>query len=160
MRCYLQLMVWRASKLYPLVTALCVSLAFSFAAAAQDAESRLTDWLDQLATAEKAEALRLSRGIERAWAQSGSTALGMLLRRGREAMDEEDLEAAIEHLTALTDHAPDFAEGFHSRARAFFMDDQYGPALGDLQQAIALNPGQCHPARPAERSAGPRTGAG
>jgi len=36
--------------------------------------------------------------------------MDLLLQRGQEAMDNEDYEAAIEHFTALTDHAPDFAE--------------------------------------------------
>ncbi|MEM8654853.1 MAG: tetratricopeptide repeat protein [Pseudomonadota bacterium] len=96
--------------------------------------------LDQLRSAEPAEATRLTREIERVWAQSGSTALDMLLRRGREALEDEQPDIAIEHFTALIDHAPDFAEGWHARATAFYMKDLYGPALSDLERALALNP--------------------
>ena len=66
--------------------------------------------------------------------------MDLLFRRGREAMEQQDLQAAIEHFTALTDHAPDFAEGWHARATAYFHADLYGPAVADLERALALNP--------------------
>ena len=53
------------------------------------------------------------------WSKSGSPAMDLLLDRGRKAMEEGDWTAAIEHLTALTDHAPDFAEGWNARATAY-----------------------------------------
>lgn len=67
--------------------------------------------------------------------------MDLLLRRGREALEEEEVKVAIEHFTALTDHAPDFAEGWHALARAYFADDLHGPALAALGNALALNPG-------------------
>ena len=96
--------------------------------------------LGALREAQPAEATRLSREIEREWSKSGSTALDMLLRRGREALEEERVDTAIEHLTAVTEHAPDFAEGWHARATAFYMKGLYGPALDDLERALFLNP--------------------
>jgi tetratricopeptide (TPR) repeat protein len=66
--------------------------------------------------------------------------MDLLLKRGRDALEEEDNERAIEHLSALTDHAPDFAEGWHLRATAFYRAGLYGPALDDLERALALNP--------------------
>ncbi|WP_223423728.1 tetratricopeptide repeat protein [Tateyamaria pelophila] len=104
------------------------------------AQSSVDEMLDALRTAEPAEATRLTREIERLWSQSGSTSLDMLLRRGREALEAEEIDVAIEHLTAVTDHAPEFAEGWHTRATAFYMKGLYGPALDDLQKALILNP--------------------
>ncbi len=66
--------------------------------------------------------------------------MDLLLKRGRDAMDAGDIPLAIEHFTALTDHAPDFAEGYHMRAQAYFRGDLYGPALADLEATLALNP--------------------
>ncbi|MEO0866747.1 MAG: tetratricopeptide repeat protein, partial [Pseudomonadota bacterium] len=127
----------RIRKLYPVVTALFLTVGNSLPAAAQ---SSVDEMLEALRSAEPAEATRLTREIERAWAQSGSTSLDMLLRRGRDALKEERLDIAIEHLTAVTDHAPDFAEGWHARATAYYMKGLYGPALDDLQRALILNP--------------------
>ncbi len=96
--------------------------------------------LAALAEAEPAEARRLDKQLQRLWAKSGSASMDLLLQRGREAMEEEDTQAAIEHFTALTDHAPDFAEGWNARAAAYFNAELYGPALADLERALALNP--------------------
>ena len=76
--------------------------------------------LQQLRSAEAADAPRIERELMAAWSKSGSTAMDYLLKRGRDAMEVNDWRAAIEHLTALIDHAPDFAEAYHARAEAYF----------------------------------------
>jgi tetratricopeptide (TPR) repeat protein len=98
------------------------------------------DLMERLRTAPEAEAARIAQEVEMSWSRSGSAAMDLLLKRGRDAMQAEDYPLAIEHLTALTDHAPDFAEGFHWRARAYFRAELYGPALDDLEMVLALNP--------------------
>ncbi|MEO1308135.1 MAG: tetratricopeptide repeat protein [Pseudomonadota bacterium] len=74
------------------------------------------------------------------WSKSGSPSADLLLRRGRDAMEEDEIAVAIEHLTALTDHAPDFPEGWNARATAYFRAGLYGPSLEDIHRAISLNP--------------------
>lgn len=133
-------------KLYPVVTALFLTVGNSLPGLAQSSadptgsQAQIGEMMQALRSATPDEAIRLSREIEREWAKSGSTSLDMLLRRGREALEEEQIDIAIEHLTAVTDHAPDFAEGWHARATAYYMKDLYGPALDDLQRALILNP--------------------
>lgn len=78
--------------------------------------------------------------ILREWSKSGSASMDLLLKRGEEALDEGDLDSAIGHLTALTDHAPDFASGWQGRAVAFATAGQFGPAAADLAQALRLEP--------------------
>ncbi len=103
---------------------------------AQDTEALL----QQLREAEPAEAGRLVADISREWSKSGSAAMDLLLKRGRDAMDVGDLAAATEHFTALVDHAPEFAEGYHMRAMAYYNAGRIGPALGDLEMALRYNP--------------------
>lgn len=98
------------------------------------------DLLDQLRNADKPTSERLAAEIKLEWSKSGSAAMDLLLRRGRAAIEAEAYPLAIDHLTALTDHAPDFAEGFHARAEAYFRADLYGPALDDLETTLALDP--------------------
>ncbi|MEM8872070.1 MAG: tetratricopeptide repeat protein [Pseudomonadota bacterium] len=74
------------------------------------------------------------------WSRSGSDTADLLLQRGQDALENEDYGLAVEHLTALTDHAPDFAEGWHARATAFYSMEEFGLALADLERALALNP--------------------
>ncbi len=66
--------------------------------------------------------------------------MDLLFRRGSEALDAQDFEAAIEHLTALIDHAPDFAEGYSLRAAAYIQTGRVGPALDDIAMVLALEP--------------------
>jgi len=96
--------------------------------------------LDELRAASEQDAPRILREVQTTWSRSGSAAMDLLLKRGRDAMAEQDYQTAIEHLTALTDHAPQFAEGFHARAEAYFRAELFGPALDDLESALALDP--------------------
>jgi tetratricopeptide (TPR) repeat protein len=96
--------------------------------------------LQQLREADAAEAAKIVREIELEWRKSGSASADFLLKRGREALERGEVEAAVDHLSALVDHAPGFAEGWVSRAAAYFEAGLYGPALADLEQALALNP--------------------
>jgi tetratricopeptide (TPR) repeat protein len=100
----------------------------------------LEDLFAQLQTAEPRQAQSLERQIWREWSKSGSPAMDVLLQHGRMAMDDGDMTAAIEHFTALIDHAPDFAEGWNGRATAYFQAGLYGPSVSDIQHVLALNP--------------------
>ncbi|MFV0383029.1 tetratricopeptide repeat protein [Paracoccus sp. (in: a-proteobacteria)] len=80
--------------------------------------------------------------ILREWSKSGSAALDLLLKRGEDALDQGDIPAAIGHLTALTDHAPDFAAGWQARATAYAAAGAFGPSLADLARTLALEPRQ------------------
>lgn len=74
------------------------------------------------------------------WSKSGSASMDLLLQRGLAAMEAQEFDVAIGFLTALTDHAPDFAEGFNARATAYFNAGMIGPSLADIQKVLALNP--------------------
>lgn len=104
------------------------------------AESTEAELLEALQASSESEARRLERELALIWDRSGSASMDLLLKRGREAMEDENTLRAIEHFSALTDHAPEFAEGWHARATAYFRAGLYGPALDDLQRALALNP--------------------
>jgi len=123
------------------VLTLCLSLPQS--GAAQDSETvpqDLAGMMQQLRDAEADAAGSIADRIRREWDKSGSASADFLLRRGEDALENGEYEQAIDHLTALTDHAPDFAAGWALRARTFFEMDQYGRAIGDLEHVIALNP--------------------
>ncbi|MEL6689594.1 MAG: tetratricopeptide repeat protein [Pseudomonadota bacterium] len=95
---------------------------------------------DRLQSVDAADYQPIEEKIWREWSKSGSPAMDLLLKRGEDAMESDDWEKAIEHLTALTDHAPGFAQGFHARATAYYNVGKYGPALEDLRSALALEP--------------------
>ncbi|WP_270729185.1 hypothetical protein [Shimia sp. Alg240-R146] len=116
---------------------------FTSPALAQEASpvpQDLDSMMLQLRDAEAGLAETLADRIRREWEKSGSASADFLLRRAEKAMEAGEYIQAIDHLTALTDHAPDFAAGWALRARAFFEIDSYGRAIGDLEHVLALNP--------------------
>lgn len=104
------------------------------------AQSTADDFLDRLADPELRNWDVVEGELYQRWQFSGSPTADYLLRRGIEAREAEDFEAAYDHLTALVDHAPDFAEGWNARATLFFQMQMYGPAIADLQRVLALEP--------------------
>lgn len=101
---------------------------------------RLDELFDRLSTQDLAGWQSIVEQIQTEWSRSGSPALDLLLRRGTDAIEAKAYDQAIAHLTALTDHAPDFAEGFNARATAYFLAGLYGPSLADIHRVLVLNP--------------------
>lgn len=129
------------TNLKGIVAAAVATVMISTSSSAQQADSRdEAVLLEQLARSTPEQAIGLDRQLQALWALSGSASADLLLERGREALDDGDIETAIDHLTALTDHAPEFAEGWHVRASAFFGIDRFGMAIADLEHALTLNP--------------------
>ncbi len=120
------------------VAAFCLSVLLLAPAAAQT--ERLDQLFVELADTDNPDWERVVQDIWREWSHSGSAAMDLLLERGRDAMAAGANDVAIEHLTALTDHAPDFAEGWNARATAYFQAGLYGPSVEDIQRVLVLNP--------------------
>ncbi|MEP5009836.1 tetratricopeptide repeat protein [Roseobacter sp.] len=86
--------------------------------------------IEQLRDSSPERAETLADQVRREWSASGSATADYLLTRGRKAMERDDPQSAIEHFTAVIDHAPEFAQGWAERARAYY----------DLEHVLALNP--------------------
>ncbi|MCR9108648.1 tetratricopeptide repeat protein [Marivita sp. XM-24bin2] len=109
--------------------------------AAHAQPSATADLLDELAQAEDERAAeRLERQVRQEWSKSGSAAIDLLLKRGEDALEVDNVDVALEHLRAVTDHAPDFAEGWHALALAYYRKEMFGPAADALERTLALNP--------------------
>jgi Flp pilus assembly protein TadD len=120
--------------------ALVAFMAAGPSSAQDDPDERVDTLLSQLAEPDRGDWAAIENQIMRIWSRSGSEAMDMLLLRGRDAIDAEDYATAVEHLTALTDHAPDFAEGWNARATAFYMQGEFSLAMADVERVLALNP--------------------
>ncbi|MGH1354291.1 MAG: tetratricopeptide repeat protein [Thalassovita sp.] len=121
-------------------TLLTVTFSIPLQVRADSVPNPVPEMLQQLKSADPVEAKRLADEIALRWGHSGSPAIDLLLKRGIDAAGRGDFAEAIGHLTALTDHAPDFAEGWHQRASTYYRMDRYGLAIHDLERALHLNP--------------------
>jgi tetratricopeptide (TPR) repeat protein len=74
------------------------------------------------------------------WSQSGSPAMDLLLLRAGRAMESGDSELALRYLDDLVRLAPDFAEGWNKRATVYFLLEEYGNSLADIERTLALEP--------------------
>lgn len=135
-------MTRRAPRFHHAVAALVSAfLAAPLPAPAQQAEADPLGPLFRQLSEARDEGWRAAESdILRAWSRSGSASMDLLLKRGEEALNAGDFDAAIGHLTALTDHAPDFAAGFQLRAVAYAWRGDFGPAAADLARVLQLEP--------------------
>ncbi len=131
-------MVTQTHRFKCIVTALVLGVGFSLPASAQ--QSTLDTLYQELLQADETTYLRIEEQIIAQWEKSGSPAMDLLLRRGQDALDDGAPDVAVEHFSALVDHAPDFAEGYYGRATSFYMLGMIGPALDDIRQTLRLNP--------------------
>lgn len=110
------------------------------AASPQAAERQLDSLFSELAEPGREDWERIEGEINAIWSRSGSPSMDLLLRRGTEAIEAEDYPAAVEHLSALIDHAPDFAEGWNARATAFYLMGEYSLSISDVEHVLSLEP--------------------
>ncbi|QDL93554.1 tetratricopeptide repeat protein [Paroceanicella profunda] len=96
--------------------------------------------LERLAQEDAPAPERIEQRVIELWSESGSDTADLLLRRGQDALNAEDYEAAVEHFSALIDHEPEFAEAWNARATTFFMMDLPGLSVPDIEHTLALNP--------------------
>jgi len=131
-------MYCKSKRLKPVVAAFLLIGLVSPAAVAQ--EATVDELFEQLKSADPSEAARIEREIWSEWSRSGSAAMDLLLKRGRDAMEVGDTQAALDHFSALIDHSPDFAEAYNARAMVFYGEGDYGQAMADIRDALRLNP--------------------
>lgn len=135
---YIPTMGMKANIINSIATALCVTVGFSGPLVAQT--DRLDQLFDQLREAEPQQVARIEGQIITEFGRSGSASMDLLRKRGEDALEAADFNVAVEHFTALIDHAPDFAEGYHGRATAYYNLGLMGPAIDDLRQTLVLQP--------------------
>lgn len=119
---------------------LAVAAALALGGTEAQADEALDTLFARLAEPEQEDWRKIEAEIVRHWSRSGSDAMDLLLERGQTAMEAGDWPKAVEHLSALVDHAPGFAEGWNARATAFFVMGEHALALADVEQVLILNP--------------------
>jgi tetratricopeptide (TPR) repeat protein len=105
-----------------------------------DQAARLDELFAELAQPKREDWERIEGEITRIWSSSGSPAMDLLLSRGNEALKAEDYGAALEHFSALIDHAPDFAEGWNGRATTYYLMGEFSLSIADVEHVLVLNP--------------------
>ena len=123
------------------VAASMIILASSFSVLAEPrSDIELDSLYDALAKAEAKTAAGIERDIVRLWELSGSDSINLLYKKGDDALEAKNFKAAVDHFSAVIEFAPAFVMGWYGRSRAYANLGHDGPALADLEQALALDP--------------------
>ncbi len=102
--------------------------------------TRLDALFARLALNDGPDWLSVQNEIWAQWSQSGSPAMDLLLRRAESAMEAGRFELALRFLDDLVRLAPGFAEGWNKRATVYFLLEDYGRSVADIQRTLALEP--------------------
>lgn len=74
------------------------------------------------------------------WFVSGSDTANLLMTRVKTAVEAQDLDLAVELLSAIVEIKPDFAEAWNRRATIHYMKKDYSRAISDIRQVLAREP--------------------
>ncbi|MEM9578277.1 MAG: tetratricopeptide repeat protein [Pseudomonadota bacterium] len=109
--------------------------------AAPEITSDLDRLIDQANAAETETAGReLSGQMWELWLKAPDAAAQDVLDRGMRASANRDFKSARDAFDQLIAYCPEYAEGFNQRAFVYFRQQEFEPALVDLEKALALSP--------------------
>ncbi len=74
------------------------------------------------------------------WLQTPSDTASLLMARAKAAMDARQMDVAIKLLDATIKLRPDYVEAWNRRATVFYLKNDYGHSLADIQQVLAREP--------------------
>lgn len=104
----------------------------------ENLSQELLDKLKQTPTDEEAAAIE--EQVWDAWLVSGSPTVDVLMKRGLEYQEKDDLEGARDAFDRAIALKPDYAEAWNRRAVLFFEAGKYDEAVADLETALTHEP--------------------
>jgi Flp pilus assembly protein TadD len=96
----------------------------------------------KLAAVSDMEAKPIEDRILSAFLVSGSPSVDLLMSRGATALAAGDADTARKLVNAVTQVAPNYAEGWHQRGKLQAAANDDAEAIVSLQKAVTLNPRQ------------------
>ena len=102
--------------------------------------ARLDTLFARLAQKDRPDWKNIQNEIWIHWSQSGSPSIDLLLFRAGRAMESGDHELALRFLNDIVRLAPEFAEGWNKRATVYFLLEEYGHSVADIERTLALEP--------------------
>lgn len=74
------------------------------------------------------------------WSQTPSDTASLLMGRVKTAMDRKEPDVAIKLLDAIIKLRPDYIEAWNRRATLYYLQNNYGKSLSDIQQVLLREP--------------------
>ncbi|RZN11221.1 hypothetical protein CWO91_09735 [Bradyrhizobium genosp. SA-3] len=74
------------------------------------------------------------------WLQTPSDTAALLMSRAKTAVDAQKIDVAIKLLDSIIKLRPDYIEAWNRRATLYYMQNDYGRSLADIQQVLIREP--------------------
>src|SRR4051794_13732037 len=92
------------------------------------------------AAPDETSARHVEARIWAAWLQTPSDTVALLMTRSKAAMDAKQTEVALKLLDAVIKLRPDYIEAWNRRATLYYLQNDYGRSLADIQQVLRREP--------------------
>ena len=92
------------------------------------------------AAPDEASAKHVEARIWALWMQTPSDTAALLMARSKAAMDAQQLDVALKLLDAVIKMRPDYAEAWNRRATVYYLKNDYGHSLADIEQVLVREP--------------------
>ena len=74
------------------------------------------------------------------WLQTSSDTVALLMSRSKAAMDARQTDVALKLLDSVIKLKPDYVEAWNRRATIYYLQNDYGRSLSDIQQVLTREP--------------------
>ena len=92
------------------------------------------------AAPDEASAKHVEARIWAIWLQTPSDTASLLMSRAKTAVDAQKIDVAIKLLDSVIKLRPDYIEAWNRRATLYYMQNDYGRSLADIQQVLIREP--------------------
>src|SRR6202171_5716169 len=92
------------------------------------------------AAPDEASAKHVEARIWALWLQTPSDTAALLMMRAKAAMDAQQMEVALKLLDAVVKLRPDYIEAWNRRATLYYLKNDYGHSLPDIEQVLVREP--------------------
>jgi tetratricopeptide (TPR) repeat protein len=92
------------------------------------------------AAPDEASAKHVEARIWAIWLQTPSDTAALLMARAKAAMDSQQTDVALKLLDSVVKLRPDYVEAWNRRATLYYLKNDYGHSLADIQQVLAREP--------------------
>ena len=124
-----------------LASVLFMAVLISFPLQADQNHQRLPGLFDLLAESDNpSDSQRYQNEIWLLWLQSGRPDIDALMTEGVQAMNTRAFDTALAIFDEIVEKMPDFAEGWNKRATVYYLRNEYGESMRDIQRTLALEP--------------------
>jgi tetratricopeptide (TPR) repeat protein len=89
---------------------------------------------------DEASAKHVEARIWAQWLHTPSDTAALLMMRAKAAMDAQQMDVARKLLDALVKLRPDWVEAWNRRATLYYLQNDYGHSLQDIQQVLVREP--------------------